>query len=137
MMEKSGYIRKTGAVAFDTEGIPHSIIELHIRGGRYAIRVPDLARAIAGRVCVQVDVLSHNWRYYLDRVAGLAQVSASGKALNIDLFGAGDFTVSLRSLRAVIYGRERSAVIVKVPNRPFQDRSGNVTCGQQQLGAEA
>lgn len=115
MMQKSGYFRKTGCLAYDADGKSHEVVELHIRGERYAIRRAELARAIAGRVCVQVEALVHNWKYYLGAVTGLARVSASGKALNINLFGSGDFTVSLVALRAVLFGKERNAVVVKIP----------------------
>lgn len=115
MMQKSGYFRRTGCLAYDAEGRTHEVIELHISGVRYAIRRAELVRAIAGRVRVQVEGLVHNWKYYLGAVTGLAQVSASGKALNIDLFGTGDFTVSLLALKSVLYGNERNAIIVKIP----------------------
>lgn len=137
MMKKSGYFHKAGCVAYDSEGIPHEVIELHIQGERYAIRLADLVRAIAGKVCVQVEILTHNWKYYLGTVSGLAQVSISGKALNIDLFNVGDFTVSLNSLRAIIYGKERYAVIVKIPEIPYQTRLKKLGYGQRNLGAVA
>jgi hypothetical protein len=137
MMKKSGYFRKTGCIAYDSEGISYEVIELHIEGERYAIRFTDLVRAIAGKVCVQVESLAHNWKYYLGSVAGLAQVSNSGKALNIDLFTLGTFTVSLNALRAVTYGRERSAVIVKIPDTPVEARSRRIRFGQRSLGVTA
>jgi hypothetical protein len=115
MMKKSGYFRRTGCIAFDTGGASHEVIELHIEGVRYAIRRSDLVRAISGRVSVQVEALVHNWQYFLGQVSGLAQISASGKALNIDLFTTGNFTVSLQALRNVLYGKERNAVIVRIP----------------------
>ena len=54
-----------------------------------------------------MEALVHEWNYYLGTTCGLAQVSASGKALNIELFEAGNFTVSLLALESVVYGRER------------------------------
>ena len=90
-------------------------MELHILGNRYAIRRADLIKAVSGHVFVQVEEFSHNWNYYLGQTRGLAHVSASGKALNIELFENGNFTLSLAMLRAVIYGKERSVVIVKIP----------------------
>ena len=137
MMKKSGYFQQTGCTAFDSDGKPHEVIELHILGERYAIRLPDLTRAMAGRVHVQVELLTHNWNYYLGAVAGLAQVSASGKALNIDLFEAGDFTVSLTSLRAVLYSRHRLAVVVKIPDTPYQARPKKYPYGQKHISAMA
>jgi len=136
-MKKSGYFRKTGCIAYEADGTAHEVIELHIEGVRHAIRRADLARAIAGKVCVQVEALVHHWQYYLGTITGLAQVSASGKALNIDLFGTGDFTVSLQALRAVLYGKERYAVIVKIPDQAEYLRPRRVPCDQQRLGATA
>jgi hypothetical protein len=137
MMKKAGYFQKTGGTAYDSDGTPHEFIELHILGQRYAIRSPDLARAIAGRIHVQIESLSYNRNYYLGAVRGLAQVSASGKALNIDLFGVGDFTVSLMSLRAVIYSRHRLAVVVQIPETPCQARPRKYSLGQKQISALA
>lgn len=135
MMIRSGYFQKRRCAAYDGEGTVHEVIELHIEGVRYAIRRPDLARAIAGGVCVQVEELVHNWKYYLGAVTGLARISASGKALNIDLFAIGSFTVSLHSLRSMLYGRERSAVIVKIPDHSNNPQFRKITNGQQQFGA--
>jgi hypothetical protein len=137
MMKKSGYIQKTGCTAYDSDGKLHDFIELHIKGQRYAVRLSDLAGAITGRTHVQIESLTHNWNYYLGAVAGLAQVSLSGRALNIDLFDAGDFTVSLASLRAVLYGRSRVAIVVKIPETPFQGRGGKFSYGQKHFRATA
>jgi hypothetical protein len=65
---------------------------------------------------------------------GLAQVSASGKALNIDLFGAGSFTLSLNALRSVLYGKERLAGIGRIPESSTQ-KFHRVVEGQQTIGA--
>lgn len=134
MMEKAGYLQRTKCQAIDSDGVINEVIDLHICGSRYAIRRADLIRAVSGRVTIQVDELSRNWEYYLGATAGLAQVSASGKALNIDLFGAGSFTVSLSSLRAVLYGKERMAGIVRIPANTSQ-RLHRVADGQQTIGA--
>ncbi len=134
-MKKSGYFQKTGCIAFDADGTSHEVIELHIEGVRHAIRRADLARGIAGRVCIQVEALVHNWQYYLGQVTGLAQISVSGKALNVDIFGTGDFTVSLQALRAVLYGKERYAVIVKIPEQKVYQHIRKVTCDQQRFEA--
>ncbi len=88
-MEKAGYLQRTGYRAFDSEGNFHDVIELHILGTRYAIRRSDLVKAVAGHLYVQVEEIVHNWNYYLGATRGLAQVSASGKALNIDIFNEG------------------------------------------------
>ena len=134
MMEKAGYLQATRSQAVDSDGIPHGIVELHIRGSRYAIRRSDLIRAVTGRVHVQVEDLTRNWGDFLGQTRGLAQVSASGKALNIDLFGAGSFTISLASLRPVLYGKERMAGIVRIPDAS-SPRLRRVVDGQQTIGA--
>ncbi|PKL57522.1 MAG: hypothetical protein CVV34_07055, partial [Methanomicrobiales archaeon HGW-Methanomicrobiales-5] len=84
MMEKAGYLQRTGYSAIDSEGNAHAVIELHILGTRYAIRRSDLSKAVSGRVFVQLEELTHQWQYYLGAVKGMASVSVSGKALNID-----------------------------------------------------
>jgi hypothetical protein len=134
MMEKAGYLQRTGCRAFDTDGNSHEVLDLHIRGARYAVRRSDLVRAVSGRTMIQVEELTRNWEYYLGVTCGLAQVSASGKALNIDLFGAGSFTLSLTSLRAVLYGKERLAGIVRIPESSSQ-KLHRVVEGQQTIGA--
>jgi hypothetical protein len=137
MMQKAGYIQRTGCRAVDRDGRIHEVVELHVVGARYAIRLADLAKGMSGRqVVVQVEALIREWNYYLGTTCGLAQVSASGKALNIELFETGNFTVSLLALRSVIYGRERLATIVRIPEQPaspvWKNRRTN---GQQQIGA--
>jgi len=134
MMEKAGYLQRTGCHALDCDGHSHEVLELHICGARYAVRRSDLAKAVSGRTLIQVEELTRNWEYYLGVTSGLAQVSVSGKALNIDLFGAGSFTLSLNTLRAVLYGKERMAVIVRIPESPAQ-KLRPLAQGQQTIGA--
>jgi hypothetical protein len=134
MMEKAGYLQRTGCRALDSDGHSHEVIELHICGTRYAVRRSDLVTAVSGHTLIQVEELTRNWEYYLGMTSGLAQVSVSGKALNIDLFGAGSFTLSLNTLRAVLYGRERLAVIVRIPESPSQ-KLRRLAVGQQTIGA--
>jgi len=134
MMEKAGYLQRTGCHALDSDGHSHEVLELHICGVRYAVRTADLVKAVSGRTLVQVEELTRNWQYYLGMTSGLAQVSVSGKALNIELFGAGSYTLSLNTLRAVIYGKERLAVIVRIPESPAQ-KLRRVAVGQQTIGA--
>jgi hypothetical protein len=120
MMEKAGYLQRTGIRALDNDGVMHEVIEVHIHGLRYALRRDGLAGAITGRVFVQVEELTHNWNYYLGSTCGLAQISMSGKALNFDLFNEGCFTVSLRAVRNVMYGKDRYAFIMKIPEQTIQ-----------------
>jgi hypothetical protein len=120
MMEKAGYIQRNGCRAFDRDGILVEVIEVHIQGSRYAIRVAGLAGAITGRVYIQVEELTHNWNYFLGSTCGLARVSVSGKALNINLFNDGSFTVSLGALRSIMYGKDKYAFIMKIPDQSVQ-----------------
>lgn len=134
-MEKAGYLQRTGYKAFDSEGNMHDIIELHILSIRYAIRRADVAKAISGRVFVQVEELIHNWNYYLGTTSGLGQVSVSGKALNIDIFNVGSFTVSLRALGNVMYGKERFALIMKIPETLQSQKMRKVALDQKRISA--
>jgi hypothetical protein len=136
MMEKAGYLQRTGYKAFDSEGNTHDVVELHILSIRYAIRRSDLAKAISAHVFVQVEDLTRNWNYYLGATSGLAHVSASGKAMNIDIFNEGSFTVSLRALGAVMYGKERLAYIMKIPEQvPQPQKTRKVTVDQRHISA--
>jgi hypothetical protein len=134
MMEKAGYIQRTGSRALDGEGNLHEVIEFYVLGARYAVRRPDLAKAISGRVFVQIEEITRNWNYYLGATRGLAQVSASGRALNIEIFGRGNFTVSLSALRQMMYGKERYGVIVRIPEHPVL-KIRRITEGQQRISA--
>jgi hypothetical protein len=136
MMERAGYIQRNGCRAYDSDGILQEVIEVHIRGSRYAIRVAGLAGAITGRVFVQVEDLTHNWNYYLGPTCGLAQVSVSGKALNINLFNDGIFTVSLGSLRSIMYGKDKYAFIMKIPDHSVQlSKMKRLSQDQMQISA--
>ena len=135
-MEKAGYLQQTRARACDSEGVSHEIVEIHILGSRYAFRRADLIRAVSGRVFVQVEEITRNWGDYLGQTRGLAHVSASGRALNIDLFGAGSFTLSLAVLQAVLHGKERSAAIVRIPESTAM-KIRRATEGQQKICATA
>ena len=136
MMEKAGYLQRTGIRALDNDGVMHEVIEIHIHGSRYALRRNGLAGAITGRVFVQVEELTHNWNYYLGSTCGLAQLSVSGKALNIDLFNDGSFTVSLRALHNVMFGKDRYAFIMKIPEQTMQlYRTRRVTQDQKRISA--
>ena len=44
MMEKAGYLQRTGCRALDSDGRFHEVIDLHICGARYAVRRSDLER---------------------------------------------------------------------------------------------
>jgi len=134
-MERAGYIQKTRAHASDSDGVAHEVVEVHIHGSRFAVRTRNLAAAVTGKISVQVEDLTHNYGFFLGSTRGLGRVSASGKALNISLFHEGEFTVSLASLRSVMYGRERTAAIVKIPSHDIDEKMRRVTTDQQQICA--
>ena len=137
-MEKAGYLQKSGCRAFDSDGIMYEVVEVHIHGSRFAIRLAGLAGAVAGQVFVQVEELTHNWNYYLGTTCGLAQISVSGKALNIDIFNRGSFTVSLKARSNVMYGKERFAFIMKIPDQtPLPQKVRKVTLDQKRISATA
>lgn len=136
MMQKAGYIQRTGCRAFDSEGNAYEVLDLHILGTRYAIRMADLAKGISGHVYIQVEAITREWNYYLGMTCGLAQVSASGKALNIELFETGSFTISLAALRMVMYGKQRNAFIARIPEQPAAGwKPRRLTQDQQRIEA--
>lgn len=138
MLKKAGYIQRTRCRALDSEGVMHEVAEVHIQGSRYAIRFAGLTSAVAGRVFVQVEEIVHNWNYYLGATRGLAQVSFSGKALNIDIFNEGSFSVSLKALSSIMYGKERYACIVKIPDQPLESQKvRRITLDQKRISATA
>jgi hypothetical protein len=135
-MERAGYIQRNRCRAYDSDGQLHEVMEVYIRGSRHAIRVAGLAGAITGRVFVQVEELTHNWHYYLGLTCGLAQVSVSGKALNINLFNDGSFTVSLGALRSIMYGKDKYAFIMKIPDQSVQlSKMKRLSQDQMQISA--
>ncbi len=134
MMEKAGYLQRTGCRAVDSDGVVHEVLDIHICGERFAIRRADLARALSGGMMVQVEELTRNYACYLGVTRGIAQLSQSGKALNIELFQTGAFTVSLNTLRSILFGRERTAPIARIPDQSGY-RFRRVVEGQQTIGA--
>jgi hypothetical protein len=118
MMEKAGYLQRTGCRAVDSEGTLHEVLDLHICGERFALRRSDLVRAVSCGMAVQVEELTRHYAYYLGITRGIAQVSLSGKALNIEMFNVGSFTLSLNTLRATMFGKERTALVARIPEQP-------------------
>ncbi len=102
-------------------------------------RLEDLVRALSTHGAVMIEELSREWKSFLGVPCGLAQVSVSGKGLNIELFNVGLYTTSLFALRWVIESKERYAAIVKIPEQPvmpaWKDR--RISPEQQRLSAFA
>ncbi len=89
MISKAGYFQQNGYAALDDEGMPKQIAELNIHGTKYGIRLDELKEALYGRHPARVERVFQNWQQYLGGIAGLARVSRSGKALNIELVEGG------------------------------------------------
>jgi hypothetical protein len=117
MMQKAGYIRRCGWSAIDNTGNPWEILEVRIHGATLAIRYEDLVEVLSGGMAARVERIGRNWMDYIGGLAGLAQISKSGKAVNINLLCGDMFTVSLDSLRAVIDKQERFATVAEVPTK--------------------
>ncbi len=135
-MEKAGYLQRTGYRAFDSDGNMHEIIELHI----LSITVCDSCRPILQRPYPVVYLCRSRTSpitgiITLDPTSGLGQVSVSGKALNIDIFNGGSFTVSLRALGNVMYGKDRFALIMKIPEALHSQKMRRVTLDQKRISA--
>jgi hypothetical protein len=114
-MENVGYILMDRSRVLDGDGNEEEVLSLSIRGRRFGIRAPDLAALLDGGDPARVERLSRNWRRYLDGIVGVAELSRSGKAVNIELHASEWYTVSLRALRAVLSGESRYAMVAGVP----------------------
>ena len=114
-MENVGYIVMDRSRVLDGEGNEEEVLSLHIRGMRFGIRTSEMEDLLGSGAAARVERLRRNWRYYLDGVDGVAEVSRSGKAVNIELHAAGRYTISLRALRSVFSGESRYAMVAEVP----------------------
>jgi hypothetical protein len=138
-LQRVGYAQRTGRTAIDSRGFEYEILDIYILSTSYAIRLEDLVRTIAERGAARIEELSREWKYYLGAHCGIAQVSASGKGLNIELFTGGLYTTSLFALRRVIESRERYAAIAKIPEQPVMSagKDRKIPSKQQRLSAFA
>jgi hypothetical protein len=114
-MENVGYILMDRLKVLDGEGNEEEVLSLNIRGRRFGIRTADLKDLLGGEAQARVERLRRNWRNYLDGVEGVAEVSRSGKAVNIELFASERYTIALRALRSVLSGESRYAMVAEVP----------------------
>ncbi len=135
MISKAGYFQQNGYVALDDEGMPTQIAELNIHGIKYAIRIDELKEAVYGRHPARVERVFQNWQQYLGGIAGLARISHSGKALNIELVEGGRFTVSIGSLVSALSRRGVYASVGEIPEPvPSWDIGGRkIAQGQQTI----
>jgi len=114
-MENVGYILMDRLRVLDGEGNEEEVLSLNIRGMRFGVRTSEMKDLLGDGDPARVERLRRNWRYYLDGVEGVAEVSRSGKAVNIELFAAERYTISLRALRSVLSGESRYAMVAEVP----------------------
>jgi hypothetical protein len=125
-MDNVGYILMDGSRVLDGEGNEEEVLSLSIRGMRFGVRASDMEDLLGAGTQARVERLRRNWRYYLGGVEGVAELSRSGKAVNIELFEREMYTVSLRALRSVLSGESRYAMVAEVPGergRPVSRRS--------------
>ncbi|NLV26415.1 MAG: hypothetical protein GXY48_04515 [Methanomicrobiales archaeon] len=115
MLEKAGYMQKAKTVTIDEDGFPTEIIELVLDGIRYGISLEDLKKAIRGHVSARTYRLRINWKQYISATAGLAYLSGSGKALNIEFIDGNRYTVSLDSLKSLLSRKSSYAPVARLP----------------------
>lgn len=115
MLEKAGYMQKAKSVTIDEEGLPTEIMELVIDGKRFGIVLEDLKRAVRGKISARTFQLRINWKQYVSTTAGLAYLSYSGKAVNIELMDGNRYTVSLDSLKSLMCRRSSYAPVARLP----------------------
>jgi hypothetical protein len=114
-MENVGYILMDRSRVLDGEGGEEEVLSLSIRGRRFGIRASEMEALLDGGDPARVERLRRNWRFYLDGVEGMAELSRSGKAVNLDLLSGERYTISLRALRSVLSGGSRYAMVAEVP----------------------
>jgi len=128
-MENVGYILMDRLKVLDGEGNEEEVLSLNIRGMRSGIRTCEIKDLLNGEAQARVERLRRNWRNYLDGVEGIAELSRSGKAVNIELSTSERYTISLRALRSVLSGESRYAMVAEVPGERtrFVPRRGPAT----------
>ncbi len=115
MLEKAGYMQKSRTITIDEDGLPTEIVELLVDGRRYGIILEDLKRAIRGRSSARTFQLRINWRQYVSATVGLAYLSYSGKAVNIEMMDGSRYTVSLDSIKSLMCRKSSYAPVAKLP----------------------
>jgi len=139
MISKAGYFQQNGYAALDDEGMPKQIAELNIHGTKYGIRIDELNMTLHGHHPARVERVFQNWQQYLGGIAGLARLSRSGKALNIELVEGGRYTVSLDSLVTALARRGMYASVGEIPEpvTSWDTRGRKIAQGQQTIPVHA
>jgi hypothetical protein len=135
MITKAGYLRHIGYAALDEEGTPQEIIELHIHGTKYGIRLEELRLALEGRYSARIERVFQNWQQYLGGIAGLAQASQSGKALNIEMIEGGRFTIPIDAVFTALSRKRFYAPVGELPEpvSGWTGRGRRLAEGQQRI----
>jgi hypothetical protein len=123
MMKRAGYVQLNRRPVLSDEGVPLEILELHLYGTRLCIRSKELREAMYYGAVAMVERLQWNWMTFIGARAGMAQVSRSGRALNIELSNGERFTVALDSVQDVLACREKFASVAALPFRFREEKS--------------
>jgi hypothetical protein len=115
MMKNAGYIQLNRRPVLSEEGVPLELLELHVFGTRLCIRLGELRQVLYHGSLAGVERIQWNWMAYVGSRAGIAHISKSGRALNIELFNGERFTLALDSLQAVLSCREKFATVAVLP----------------------
>lgn len=115
MLDKAGYIQNAKVVTIDEDGLPTEIVELVIDGVRYGIITDDLKKAVKGRISARTFKIRMNWKQYVSETVGIAYLSYSGKAMNLEFMSGNRYTVSLDSLRSLLVRRSAYAPVARLP----------------------
>jgi len=135
MITKAGYLRYIGYAALDEDGTPEEIIELHIHGTKYGIRLDELRRTLEGRYSARIERVFQNWQQYLGGIAGLARASQSGKALNIEMIDGARLTVPIDAVYHALYRKGSYASVGELPEpiTGWTGRGRRLAEGQQRI----
>jgi hypothetical protein len=117
MMKRAGYAQLNRRPVLGEDGIPLEVLELHVYGTRLCILLGELRDALYYGSLAGVEKIQWNWLASVGNRAGTAQVSKSGKALNIELSCGERFTLALDSLQAVLCCREKFVSVAALPPR--------------------
>lgn len=118
MMKKAGYLRRSRHITKDYEGHEFWILELVIRGKRFALRTVEVRQALAGSFPARLEYLHQNWGQYTEGLAGYASLSHSRRALNISLSSGEGYTISVQSVQRALASPDYFASVASIKTKP-------------------
>ncbi len=118
MLKKAGYLRRSRYTTKDDEGHEFWILELVIRGKRFAIRTTDVRQALVGSFPARLEYLHQNWGQYTGGLAGYASLSHSRRALNLALSSGEHYTISVQSVQKALATPDYFASVASIRNKP-------------------